>query len=141
VQIRYNKPSTKTIDVQMGQTRRAARRTTLTRWRSVSVDTTRWWAVSGPQSQHAVPTRTRHEKVAHLNTKVAQVYFGLPAYFTASPTSPTNPMYINEHPTLHLSFSSFLSSPPPAWQACLATRTRPTACRQQASYAATPVSS
>jgi hypothetical protein len=30
--------------------------------RSVSADTTRWWAVSGPRSRHAVSTRTRHEK-------------------------------------------------------------------------------
>jgi hypothetical protein len=29
--------------------------------RSVSVGTTRLWAVSGPRSRHAVPARTRHE--------------------------------------------------------------------------------
>jgi hypothetical protein len=60
------------IDVQVGQTRRAARRTTLkntTRHdgRSVSAGTTRWWAVFGPRSRHVVSARTRHEKwVAHL---------------------------------------------------------------------------
>jgi hypothetical protein len=71
-----------TIDVQMGQIRRAARHTTLkhtTRTRHdtmfiVSVPARHdGWAVSGPRSRHAVLARTRHEKSAHLNTKVAHL--------------------------------------------------------------------
>jgi hypothetical protein len=55
----------------MGQTRRAARHTTLkkhdttrtrTRLHSVSVDTTRWPCRVVFQNRHVVLTRTRHEK-------------------------------------------------------------------------------
>jgi hypothetical protein len=63
----------------MGQTRRAARRTTLKTRHEHDTNTTTVVSVparhdGGPRSRHAVPARTQHEKGAvHLNTTNLEV--------------------------------------------------------------------